>query len=115
MAYNQSLAFVLDPDTSYSTREFRRLMRSHMDFMRTTYANNLLTVSDHDAWKHRGRLDGLLRKNGFSDKMIWLITELNGYESPLAYDGKLKSFIVPPEQEMQLLEKRWRSVNSEAR
>lgn len=115
MAYNDSLVNKLPATLDGFTPSFRQLIYSHLTYLRTRYINNLLNVAPFDAHRHRGNLFGLLRGQGLSNKMAWVVGVVNGIDDPTLYDGSLTSFILPAQEEILLLERRHKSIDSEVK
>lgn len=83
------------PNVFY-TSAFRRVVESHLHYLRQHPESYRVDVDPHDAYKYEGDLNGLLRKLGVPQHYHWTVMRLNGLTSISQVDENLTTLMIPP-------------------
>lgn len=77
----------------YTCREFQVFVEDHLDYL--IKQSTFTSIGDNRTLKFRNNFYGLLRDMGVASKYWWVYLRVNGYHSPLDYDGALSIREVP--------------------
>ena len=115
MAFNSPIALMLKDVSEFHSERFKRLIYTHLTYLRTYYKNQVVTATPHQGLVWRGDLHGLLRVLNISPRLFWVVSIVNGFDDPCDYDGTHLTFVVPSERDINLLNARDSHTDSEPR
>lgn len=115
MAFNISIVNGLPDVREFNTDTFKRLIYTHLPFLRELYLDQAVTATAHQGLIWKGDLYGLLGMLGVSPKLYWVVLAINGYTDPCDYDGTKLTFIIPSESDIMSLAARDNTLDSEPR
>ena len=95
-------------DGNMSSEGFRGIIEDHLSYFRTQ-DSTLVSLDPHLEYVYTGDFYGLLTAMGIKMALHWIILRVNGYSSPIDYDGQLGIMIQPQKYRLDLLLARYLS------
>lgn len=90
-------------EQAYSQTAFLTLIESHLTYLRELPKNEVISVSDHQAYKYEGDLYGLLNALSVPKKYHYAVMRVNDYLSSADYKGDVRDLVIPDMDELTLL------------
>lgn len=90
-------------EMAYSEPGFLALIESHLTYLRSLKNNQVMTISEHQAYKYEGDLYGLLNDLSIEKKYHYVVMRVNNYMSSADYDGRVRDLVIPDFGEVTLL------------
>mgnify|MGYP003538776096 CR=1 FL=1 len=100
-------------EQNYYSSGFQNVIESHLQYLKgnAKYVNS--PVSGLNGLKYQGDFFGLLIELKVPAHFHWIAMRLNDLHSPMDYDGKMESVLIPDTQQLEFLLRKW--VNTSAR
>ena len=93
-----------DPtDDVYHSVDFQNLIESHLSKLRKSTNITTHAITAFEQMKYVGDYSGLLLNLNIPKKYHWIILRLNGYTSPLEYNGEPVIIFIPDLTEIERL------------
>ncbi len=92
-----------DGGAIYYTSAFRRMLESHMTYLRQRSVANVVVIEPHLAYKYEADLFGLLTHLKVLPQYHWLVMRLNDMTSPNQLRSDRLTLILPDFNEIEKL------------
>ena len=99
-------------EINYFSAGFRNIVENHLQILRNTAKTESIAVAGKDEVKHRGDFYGLMHEMNIDRNFHWIALRLNDLHSPMDYDGKLLSVLLPDENRVEFMLARWMNSQS---
>lgn len=87
----------------YHTATWRRLVETHLIYLRRLRASDVVVIEPHVAYKYEGDFFGALTDLNIPQYMHWTIMRVNGLYSPAEFKGEAVTLMVPSKETFQQL------------
>lgn len=92
----QLLNKLVDPGADvYYSLAFRNMIEDHLQWLITNPTSAPITIEPGIAYKYAGDLEGVLRYQGVSNRLHWIIMRMNAMTSPSDYRDTMLQLHVP--------------------
>lgn len=102
---------VRDGGAIYYTAAFRRMLETHMAYLRQQSQSNQVAVEPQLAYKYEADLFGLLHHLKIQPQYHWLVMRLNDMTSPTQMRADRFSLILPDFNEIEKLRAVFQTAN----
>jgi hypothetical protein len=101
-------------EQAYSETAFLTLIESHLTYLRKLPKNQVVSVSDKQAYKYEGDLYGLLNDLSVPKKYHYIVMRVNDYLSSADYKGDVRDLLIPDLDEVTLLKNIYQTSSESA-
>lgn len=105
----ENLVVDKEPSVFYAS-DFRRMLETHLRYLRLHPETSLTTLSPHDVYKYEGDFNGLCRKIGIPRRYHWAVMRINGIDTETNVDGSLTVLAIPPLRLLDTLAQRFQTT-----
>ena len=111
MAMSINDLMVRDGGAIYYTAAYRRMLETHMAYLRERSANNIVAIEPHLAYKYEASLFDLLHHLKVDTQHHWLVMRLNDFTSPTQLRSDQQFLILPDFNEIDRLRSVFQTAN----
>lgn len=109
----QILTILNKPTSSvFYEQGFRILLEDHISYLKDLSSTRKIDISNHNAYKYQGDLDGLLTEMNIRPELHFIIMRLNGFTSPQEYSPeKSMTLLIPDSKEIERIRSTYKTKN----
>ena len=96
-----------DGSDEYYDEHFRNCIEDHLPYLRKEGNYTVVTFDNGVAYKYENDFTGLLLYLKIPKSLHWIVLRLNGFTSPIEYDGTVNFVKIPVDSVLEGLRTTW--------